>query len=59
MRIEAVGPRPHLAMADPAGKLRLFGLGDKALPVVDEHEIVAPAVHLVKGDAVFYLNIHC
>ena len=48
---QAVGPRPQLAMADPAGELRLFGLGDEALPVVDEHEIVAPAVHFIKGDA--------
>ena len=41
-------------MADPAGELRLFGLGDKALPVVDEHEIVAAAVHFVKRDAVVF-----
>ena len=54
MRIRPSAPGPQLAMADPAGELRLFGLGDEALPVVDEHEIVAAAVHFVEGDAVLH-----
>jgi len=53
---QAVGPGPQLAMANPAGELRLFGLGDEALPVVHQHEIVAPPVHLVEGDAVVFQN---
>ena len=47
---QTVGPDAHLAVADPPGKPGLLGLRDKARPVVDEHEVVAPAVHLVKWD---------
>ncbi len=47
---QAVGPDAHLAVADPPGQPGLFRLRDKPRPVVDEHEVVAPAVHLVKRE---------
>ena len=47
---QPVGPDAHLAVADPPGQPGLPGLRDNARPVVDEHEVVAPAVHLVKWD---------
>ena len=50
MRINPSAPIPPLAVADPPGKLGLLGLRDKLRPVVDEDEIVAPAVHLIKRD---------
>jgi hypothetical protein len=35
-------------VAEPAGQGGLFRLGNKSGPVVDEDEVVAPAVHFKK-----------
>ena len=55
MRIRPSAPAPNWRWQTRRANSRLFGLGDEALPVVDEHEIVAAAVHLVEGDAILHL----
>jgi len=44
-------------VAEPAGQGGLFRLGNKPGPVVDEDEVVAPAVHFIKGDVIHILEI--
>ena len=50
---QTVGPDAHLAVADPPGKPGLLGLRDESRPVVDEHEVVAPAVHFIKWNVLY------
>ena len=54
MRIRPSAPAPSWRWQTRRANPRLLGLGDEARPVVDEHEIVAPAVHFIKGDACLF-----
>ena len=57
MRIRPSAPTPNWRWQTRRANSGCLGLRDEALPVVDEHEIVAPAVHLVKGNGAYEIII--